>query len=309
MAGRDRRARRYRRQYGRACSARAASCDRHGLTIAREEMDIRYFGLMRLAQAFGPILRARGADGVNAAAAFVNLLSVHALMNWPAVWGYLGGRSGLPFGGAMRCGRSCGRAGSRCMNVFFGPLETEWFQTVPPPKVAPAALARAVVRGAAARASRMCSSAMSRRTSGRGWRSIRRRVERELAGLRRSTMTVDVAAFARAIAAGRSAVIDLTHTLSPEFPTIVHAAGARPVRAVPDGGDIALRRARARPGTGTILSWASIPGRISMRRSIGSPARICRTTPSTRSRPAQFIAPGLRHRLLGGMPPPTPISC
>jgi hypothetical protein len=29
--------------------------------------------------------------------------------------------------------------------VFSGPLETEWFQTVPPPKVAPAALARAVV--------------------------------------------------------------------------------------------------------------------------------------------------------------------
>jgi hypothetical protein len=31
------------------------------------------------------------------------------------------------------------------VNVFFGPLETEWFQTVPPPKVTPAALARAVV--------------------------------------------------------------------------------------------------------------------------------------------------------------------
>jgi len=33
------------------------------------------------------------------------------------------------------------------MNVFFGPLETEWFQTVPPPKLAPAALANAVIRG------------------------------------------------------------------------------------------------------------------------------------------------------------------
>ena len=35
--------------------------------------------------------------------------------------------------------------GVKVLNVFFGPLETEWFQTVPPPKVAPAALARAVV--------------------------------------------------------------------------------------------------------------------------------------------------------------------
>jgi hypothetical protein len=33
----------------------------------------------------------------------------------------------------------------RLVNVFFGPLETEWFQPVPPPKVAPGALARAVI--------------------------------------------------------------------------------------------------------------------------------------------------------------------
>jgi short-subunit dehydrogenase len=36
--------------------------------------------------------------------------------------------------------------GVKVVNVFFGPLETEWFQTVPPPKVTPAALANAVVR-------------------------------------------------------------------------------------------------------------------------------------------------------------------
>ena len=36
--------------------------------------------------------------------------------------------------------------GVKVVNVFFGPLETEWFQTVPPPKVTPAALANAVIR-------------------------------------------------------------------------------------------------------------------------------------------------------------------
>jgi uncharacterized OB-fold protein len=56
----------------------------HGLNDARDTMELRYFGLMRLAQSFGPILRMRGADGANSAAAFVNLLSVHALANWPA---------------------------------------------------------------------------------------------------------------------------------------------------------------------------------------------------------------------------------
>ena len=35
--------------------------------------------------------------------------------------------------------------GVKVVNVFSGPLDTEWFQTVPPPKIAPAVLARAVI--------------------------------------------------------------------------------------------------------------------------------------------------------------------
>jgi NAD(P)-dependent dehydrogenase (short-subunit alcohol dehydrogenase family) len=41
--------------------------DPAGLTLAREDLELRYLGLMRLAQSFGPVMRARGADGVNAA--------------------------------------------------------------------------------------------------------------------------------------------------------------------------------------------------------------------------------------------------
>ena len=97
-------------------------------------------------QAFGPILRARGADGVNSAAAFVNLLSVHALMNWPAYGSYSAAEAACL--SAAQCMRAELRPGGvKVMNVFFGPLETEWFQTVPPPKLAPAALANAVIRG------------------------------------------------------------------------------------------------------------------------------------------------------------------
>jgi NAD(P)-dependent dehydrogenase (short-subunit alcohol dehydrogenase family)/uncharacterized OB-fold protein len=118
--------------------------DRRGLTVAREEMDIRYFGLVRLAQAFGPVLRARGADGVNSAAAFVNLLSVHALMNWPAYGSYSATEAACL--SAAHCLRAELRPGGvKVLNVFFGPLDTEWFQTVPPPKVAPATLAKAVI--------------------------------------------------------------------------------------------------------------------------------------------------------------------
>lgn len=118
--------------------------ERSGLSVARDEMDIRYFGLMRLAQGFGPALRFRGADGANSAAAFVNLLSVHALISWPAY----GAHSAVEAAclSAAQCLRTELRPGGvKVVNAFFGPLETEWFQTVPPPKVAPAALAKAVV--------------------------------------------------------------------------------------------------------------------------------------------------------------------
>jgi NAD(P)-dependent dehydrogenase (short-subunit alcohol dehydrogenase family) len=119
--------------------------NRRGLTLAREEIDVRYFGQLRLAQAFGPILRLRGADGVNSATAFVNLLSVHALMNWPAYGSYSATEAACL--SAAQCMRAELRPGGvKVVNVFFGPMDTEWFQTVPPPKVAPATLAAAVIR-------------------------------------------------------------------------------------------------------------------------------------------------------------------
>ncbi len=118
--------------------------ERHGVGVAREEIDIRYLGLMRLAQAFGPAMRARGADGVNSASAFVNLLSVYALMNWPAYGAHAAVEAAcLSASQSIRAELRPG--GVKVVNVFHGPLETEWFETVPPPKVTPAALANAVV--------------------------------------------------------------------------------------------------------------------------------------------------------------------
>jgi short-subunit dehydrogenase/uncharacterized OB-fold protein len=117
---------------------------RHGLTVAREEMDIRYFGLLRLAQHFGPTMRARGADGVNAAAAFVNLLSVHALMNWP-LYGAFSAAEAACLSAAQALRAELRGGGVKVLNVFSGPLDTEWFQTVPPPKLSPAGLAAATI--------------------------------------------------------------------------------------------------------------------------------------------------------------------
>ena len=118
--------------------------ERKGLTIARAELEVRYFGLTRLAQAFGPVLRARGADGVNSAAAFVNLLSVYALVNWPA-YGAFSATEAACLSAAQSLRAELQPGGVKVLNVFFGPLETEWYQAVPPPKVAPSAVARATV--------------------------------------------------------------------------------------------------------------------------------------------------------------------
>ena len=119
--------------------------ERKGLTVAREELEARYFGLMRIAQAFGPVLRSRGADGINSAAAFVNLLSVFALANWP-MYGAFSATEAACLSAAQSLRAELRPGGVKVLNVFFGPLETEWYQSVAPPKVPPQTLAHATVR-------------------------------------------------------------------------------------------------------------------------------------------------------------------
>ena len=44
---------------------------------------MNYFGLLRLAQEFAPALKSRAADGATRAIAWVNVLSIFALSNYP----------------------------------------------------------------------------------------------------------------------------------------------------------------------------------------------------------------------------------
>jgi len=117
---------------------------RHGTTTIRDEIDQRYIGLVHLAQAFGPAMLARGADGVNSAAAWVNVISVYALANWAAFGTYSAVEAACL--SLSHCLRNELRPGGvRVVNLFCGALDTEWFQTVPPPKVTPKAVADAIV--------------------------------------------------------------------------------------------------------------------------------------------------------------------
>ena len=117
---------------------------RHGVETARAEMDVNYFGLLRLAQEFGPAMRSRGADGRSSAVAWVNLLSIYALANFPPHGTFSASKAAAH--SLAQCLRAEMRpAGVRVVNVFPGPVDDEWNQLLPPPKLAPAALARALV--------------------------------------------------------------------------------------------------------------------------------------------------------------------
>ena len=117
---------------------------RYGTDVARMEMDVNYFGLLRLAQEFGPVMRSRGADGQSSAVAWVNLLSIFALSNFPAHGTYSASKAAAL--SLAQCLRAEMRpAGIRVLNAFPGPIDDDWNQLLPPPKLAPEALARAVV--------------------------------------------------------------------------------------------------------------------------------------------------------------------
>jgi len=119
--------------------------NRAGVDTARAEMDVNYFGLLRLAQEFGPAMRSRGADGLASAAAWVNLLSIYALANFPP-HGTFSASKAAAYSLAQCLRAEMRPAGVRVINVFPGPLDDEWNQLLPPPKVTPAALANAIVR-------------------------------------------------------------------------------------------------------------------------------------------------------------------
>jgi len=118
---------------------------RSGVEVARAEMDVNYFGLLRLAQEFAPAMRSRGADGQSSATAWVNLLSIYALSNYPPHGTFSASKAAaLSLSQCLRAEMRPG--GVRVINVFPGPIDDEWNQLLPAPKLAPEGLAKALVK-------------------------------------------------------------------------------------------------------------------------------------------------------------------
>jgi NAD(P)-dependent dehydrogenase (short-subunit alcohol dehydrogenase family)/uncharacterized OB-fold protein len=151
-----------------------------GLETARAEMEVNYFGLLRLIETFGPALKARAADGEHGAAAWVNLLSIHALSALPSQSSFTASKAAA-FALSQSLRADMQQAGLRVINVFPGPIDDEWNQLVPQPKLAPAALADAIVAGLRDGTEDIYPGDVARDFLTR-WRLSAKVLERELAG-------------------------------------------------------------------------------------------------------------------------------
>jgi len=120
--------------------------DRGDTGFARDEMEVNYLGMMRLAQAFGPAMCGRTSDGVNSAVAWVNVLSVHSLST-SSDYGCFSASNAAARSLSQSLRAEFRVSGLRVMNVYIGPTDDDWYQPLPPPKVQPQALAKTVVDG------------------------------------------------------------------------------------------------------------------------------------------------------------------
>jgi NAD(P)-dependent dehydrogenase (short-subunit alcohol dehydrogenase family)/uncharacterized OB-fold protein len=126
------------------CHRTFSIASRRGVETAQLEMDVNYFGLLRLAQEFAPALKARAADGAASAIAWVNVLSIFAITNYPPHGTYSASKAAaLSLSQGLRA--ELQTAGVRVINLFPGPIDDDWDQLEMPPKISPASLASHLV--------------------------------------------------------------------------------------------------------------------------------------------------------------------
>lgn len=101
---------------------RRPDAEAQGFENGRRDMELYYFGLMRLAREFGPRMRERNAKGDLKSVAWVNLLSIQALGGSAANESFAAAQAAaLSFSKSLRAQML--PAGIRVMNVFAGPIE------------------------------------------------------------------------------------------------------------------------------------------------------------------------------------------
>ena len=73
----------------------------------------------------------------------MNILSIYAQMPWPAYGAYSAAQAAL-YNASLSLRAELRDGGVRVVNLFTGPTDDDWFQPLPPPKVAYSQIAKAV---------------------------------------------------------------------------------------------------------------------------------------------------------------------
>jgi NAD(P)-dependent dehydrogenase (short-subunit alcohol dehydrogenase family) len=107
---------------------------------ARAEMETNYFGPLRLCRAFAPVLRRNGGGTI------VNMLSILAYMNLPMMGSLCASKAAaLSLTQALRA--ELAAQGTRVIGVLPGAVDTDMTRGLTIPKLAPEAVAAAVIDG------------------------------------------------------------------------------------------------------------------------------------------------------------------
>jgi NAD(P)-dependent dehydrogenase (short-subunit alcohol dehydrogenase family) len=108
------------------------------LSAARQEMEVNYFGLLRMCRAFAPILAANGGGTL------INVLSILARVASPVVGSYSASKaSALALTQAVRAELQA--QGTRVIGVLPGYVDTDMAQRVTAPKIQPSEVVRAAL--------------------------------------------------------------------------------------------------------------------------------------------------------------------
>ena len=148
--------------------------DPDGFEAARLEMEVNYFGLLRMTQAFADSLRAREA------AAVVNLGSVASLVSFPLFQSYSASKAAVH--SASQALRLALGGGIQVTGVYPGPVDTEMADGIPFPKTSPAVVAQAILDGIEAGDEEVFPDAMAREMGGAFFQDPKA-LEREIAAM------------------------------------------------------------------------------------------------------------------------------
>ena len=110
----------------------------HDLAAARAEMETNYFGPLAMCRAFAPILQGNGGGAV------INMLSILARVNLP-MYGSLSASKAAALSLTQGVRAELATHGTLVVAVMPGAVDTEMERNFPPPKLAPAEVARAAL--------------------------------------------------------------------------------------------------------------------------------------------------------------------